>query len=187
MDLDLADCIDGCKEAWDGFVDRYSGVIAAAVRRAMGQVGRSDRPAIDDAIQETFVRLIKHDYRLLRSYDPSRASLTTWLTIVARSTAIDQLRRRRGAAIPIEHAEPVDTPTAPADLPRIPLQLLSERQRLVISMLFDRSMSVPEAAAVIGVDEQTIRSTKHKALSRLRAYFEQEAGGLAGMREPAEP
>ena len=33
-------------------------------------------------------------------------------------------------------------------------------------MLFDEEMSVVEASAVLSVNEQTIRSTKHKALQR---------------------
>ncbi len=37
-----------------------------------------------------------------------------------------------------------------------------------MTLLFDEQLSVAEAAAFIGVDEQTIRSTKHKALTRLR-------------------
>lgn len=58
-----------------------------------------------------------------------------------------------------------------AETPSIPLHLLSARQRLVLRMLFDEDMSVAEAAQVLGVDHQTIRSTKHKALSRLREHL----------------
>jgi DNA-directed RNA polymerase specialized sigma24 family protein len=38
-------------------------------------------------------------------------------------------------------------------------------------MLFDREMSVEEVAVVLGVNAQTVRSTKHKALSRLREHL----------------
>ncbi len=53
----------------------------------------------------------------------------------------------------------------------VPLHLLTARQRLVLRILFDDQKTVAEAARVIGVDEQTVRSTKHKALSRLRSHF----------------
>ena len=56
----------------------------------------------------------------------------------------------------------------------LPWHLLTARQRLVLRMLFDQRMTVCRAAALLGVDEQTVRSTKHKALSRLR-----EAAGAA--------
>src|SRR5439155_3175205 len=70
--------------AWAGFVRRYGGLIVAAVR------GIALLPAdVEDLTQEVFVRLCKDNFRLLRSYDPARAALSTWLTIVARSTARD--------------------------------------------------------------------------------------------------
>ena len=58
--------------------------------------------------------------------------------------------------------------------PEIPLHVLSARQRLVMTLLFDEQLSVAEAAGLIGVDEQTIRSTKHKALTRLREHLSSE-------------
>jgi RNA polymerase sigma-70 factor (ECF subfamily) len=191
MDVDLHACLSGSKDAWERFVERYAGVIAAAVRRTLGSGGRhGDRSEIDDTIQETFVRLIQHDHRLLRTFDPERASLTTWLTLIARSTAIDRLRRRRLEAVPLEGIDPPQQPLPASDPPEVPLHLLSARQRLVMRMLFDESMTVAEAALVIGVDEQTIRSTKHKALCRLREHLEQQrapSSGLAGMPRPPAP
>ena len=69
----------------------------------------------------------------------------------------------------------------PPEGPAPPLDLLTARQRLVLHLLFDRDLGVPAAARLLGVDEQTVRSSKHKALSRLRAHFDRmdpaEAGG----------
>ena len=35
MEADLEACINGSKQAWDAFVERYAAVILSAVRRAM--------------------------------------------------------------------------------------------------------------------------------------------------------
>ncbi len=178
MDVDLEACIRGDKRAWDAFVDRWAGVIHAAVQRAFqGGRGAAARAEVEDTVQDVFLRLVKNDCRLLRSYDANRASLSTWLTLVARSTAIDRLRRKRPP--PTVPLEPGDTTQASpqarsAGGPEIPLHLLSARQRLVMTLLFDEQLSVAEAAAFIGVDEQTIRSTKHKALTRLREHLSSE-------------
>ena len=175
MDVDLDACIRGDKHAWDAFVDRWAGVIHAAVQRSF-QGGRSvaARAEVEDTVQDVFLRLVKDDCRLLRSYDANRASLSTWLTLVARSTAIDRLRRKRPPpTVPLEPGRHA-APTPPASGPEIPLHLLSARQRLVMTLLFDEQMSVSEAAGFIGVDEQTIRSTKHKALTRLREHLSSE-------------
>ncbi|MCP3906000.1 MAG: sigma-70 family RNA polymerase sigma factor [Planctomycetes bacterium] len=171
MDVDLQACIDGDKRAWDLFVERWSGLIVAAVRRTIRtRVGETAE--IDDPVQDVFVRLVKDDYRLLRTYDPQRASLSTWLTLVARSTTIDHLRRKRLDTVPLE----VDAIAPPPESregapPALPLHLLTSRQRLVLKMLFDEGLTVPEAARTLGVDDQTIRSTKHKAISRLREHL----------------
>jgi len=191
MEIDLDACIRGDKQAWDAFVERWAGVIHAAVQRAFHGGRGAARAEIEDTVQDVFLRLIKDECRLLRTYDARRASLATWLTLVARSTAIDRLRRKRVPTIPLE---PHDAPAASGsredarDAPEIPLHLLSGRQRLVLRLLFDEQRSVAEAAVFIGVDQQTIRSTKHKALSRLRKQLSTAAdGGDADAAGPVEP
>ncbi len=172
MDVDLEACIRGDKRAWDAFVDRWAGIIHAAVQRAFqGGRGAAARAEVEDTVQDVFLRLVKDDCRLLRSYDANRASLSTWLTLVARSTAIDRLRRKRPPpTVPFEASDTTQGSQAARSTagPEIPLHVLSARQRLVMTLLFDEQLSVAEAAGFIGVDEQTIRSTKHKALTRLR-------------------
>jgi RNA polymerase sigma factor (sigma-70 family) len=169
---DLAALVNGDKPAWDRFVARFAGLILAAVRRVVGPGGE-----VDDIVQDVFLRLCKDGYRLLRQFDPARAGITTWLTIVARSVAHDAIRRRRAPTQTLD-----DTPeSALAVEPRltetvkIPPGLLSPRQQLVLTMLYDREMEVGEVAAALAVDAQTVRSTHHKALVKLRAHFGENA------------
>lgn len=174
--FDLTACLRGDKAAWDAFVDRFGRVIYAAVSRTLRtHASRAREEVARDVTQDVFVRLIRHDYRLLRTYDPARAALTTWLTIVARSTTLDYLRRKRLATIPLEDAppaaEPVETAPAHHEGLELPEHILSPRQRLVMRLLFDDEKSVTEAAEILSVTPQTIRSTKHKALERLRKHL----------------
>jgi len=166
---DLAALIRGEKGAWDAFVRRYAALIMAAVRGVAQEGGEAE-----DLAQDVFIRLCKDDFRLLRTYDPSRAGLTTWLTIVARSTARDAQRRRRVQSVPID-----DAPEAALAVPAVepverlayPAELLSPRQREILAMLYDRDMDVPEIARALGIDPQTVRSGHHKAMVKLRAHF----------------
>ena len=164
--------IRGDKAAWDAFVKRYAGLIVAAVR-GIAQ-NHSD---VEDLTQEVFVRLCKDDFRLMRSYDPMRAGLSTWLTIVARSTARDALRRRRADSVPIdavpERQLAVD-PVIPTPKLKLPDALLSPRQREILTMLYDREMDVAEIARLLNIDPQTVRSAHHKAMIKLRAHFKAE-------------
>ena len=159
----------GEKAAWDAFVRRYGGLVVAAVRGvAMAQ------PEVEDLTQEVFVRLCKDDFRLLRTYDPERASLSTWITIVARSTARDGLRRRRAETVPLDsvpEAQLAIDPVEPVEKLKLPEALLSPRQREILAMLYDREMDVAEIARTLGIDPQTVRSAHHKAIVKLRAHF----------------
>jgi len=180
MDELLAKCLEGEKQAWDAFVDRYAPVIFSAVLRTLrGQTAPDGRTA-EDVAQDVFLRLIKNDFRLLRTHDSARASLATWLTIVARSTAIDALRRKRLPQVALDDA-PVLPDTRPSgaagsgrateDLPR---GLLTARQELVLSLIFDRDMEADQIAELLKISPQTVRSTKHKAIERLRRHFAAE-------------
>jgi RNA polymerase sigma-70 factor (ECF subfamily) len=163
----------GERGAWEAFVRRYAGLVAAAVR------GVAREPAeVEDLAQEVFLRLCKDDFRLLRSYDPARAGLSTWITIVARSTARDAMRRYRPILMPIDAVPEgrlaVD-PVEPAQKLKLPEALLSPRQREILMMLYDREMEVAEVAKVLGIDPQTVRSAHHKAMVKLRAHFKADA------------
>ncbi len=196
MDDLLTRCLQGDPDARNQFAERYVAVIYSAVRRVLGARLRDDPLAtVEDLTQEVFVRLFRADARQLRAYDPARASLATWLTIVARSTALDGLRKKRLPTVPLDAAahspataapppspqNPAAAPTASADHGKngaplagikIPPDLLSPRQRLVLQLLYDKELSVTKVAQILGIEEQTVRSTKHKAVNKLRDFFQ---------------
>jgi len=175
---DVKGCLNGDKSAWHAFVKQAAPVIFAAVQRTLRQHCPTSRMAeAEDLAQDVFVRLVERDYRLLRTYDPARASLSTWLTLIARSTVLNRLRKKDDHAVPLdeshEHLLAVHD-AAPGDARaalEVPEGLLSPRQHLVLRLLVEREMSVEEAAAMLKVEAQTIRSTKHKAIAKLREFF----------------
>jgi RNA polymerase sigma factor (sigma-70 family) len=175
QDIDLSSLGRGDKATWNAFVRRYAGLVVSAVRG----VSR-DGTDVEDLVQEVFVRLCKDGFRLLKTYDPARAGLSTWLTIVARSTARDALRRRQLPMTPLDAVPEslLATSAAPPEKLRLPEGLLSPRQKLVLSMLYDRDMEVAEIAQTLGVDPQTVRSTHHKAMLKLRTHFADEEQGV---------
>ena len=168
---DLAALVAGNKGAWDRFVRRYAGLILSAVRSFARETSEAE-----DLLQEVCVRLCKDDFRLLKTYDPSRAGLSTWLTIVARSTARDTQRRHRPPQAALDDVP--ESVLAVTDIHHEPLKLpkdlLSPRQQLVVTMLYERDMDVADIAKTLGVDPQTVRSTHHKAMVKLRLHFAPE-------------
>ena len=177
MDDILTECLQGRHGAWDEFVDRYGPVIFAAVGWILRKHTSSvSQQTAEDIVQDVFLKLIDRDLRLLRTHDPSRASLRTWLTIIARSTTIDFLRRKRLGTIPLDQAPPLSLSVQPrpetnAATENMPAGLLTPRQRLVLHLLFDREISPQDVAKLLGVSPQTVRSSKHKAINKLRNHF----------------
>ena len=183
MEIDLNACAAGDQDAWCQFIDQTAGLVHAAVRRTAGsQLREPHTPDVDDLVQAVYLRLLKHDCRLLLNYDPNRAAVSTWLTLIARSVTIDALRRKSHPTLPLQdmdqpHAGPHTPESTQGGLDEAaPLHLLTERQAIVLRMLFEDGRSVADVARILNVGEQTVRSTKHKALERLRAHFS-TAGG----------
>jgi len=172
--MDIAGVLAGEKLAWDRFVEKFAGVLyGVALRTLRARVPSFSAEDAKDVMQDVFLRLIKDDFRLLRTYQPERASLSTWLTVVTRSAAIDWLRRPE---LQKDSVELEDTLRAPEDNPfggrlELPRGLLSDRQATVLTLLFDQDMDVDEIARTLQVQAQTVRSLKHQALVRLRDHY----------------
>lgn len=180
--IDLEACIRGDARAWQVMLDQTMPLISAMVRRTLGNA-RRDETILADTVQEVFVRLIRNDYALLRSFDPDRAKLSTWLALVARSVALNQLRRPSPRMVALDHladhprdpspdpSEAADDPQAVPTLDELPPDLLSDRQQRIMDLIYRRAFTVPEAAAAMEVTEQTVRSMHHKAIEKIRAFL----------------
>jgi RNA polymerase sigma-70 factor (ECF subfamily) len=109
-------------------------------------------------------------------FDPSRASVATWVFTIARNRRIDALRKSR-------RPEPEDLPWGPEpepdqaevlevqqDTERLGAALaqLPEKQRALIERAFYGDLSHSEIAAETGLPLGTIKSRIRLALERLR-------------------
>lgn len=174
ININIKRLVHGDKREWDVFVEHFSDVIYSSVFKTFSlHIKQIDKWDIKEVVQEVFIRLIKKDYHLLRSYKSYKASLVTWLTIVARSTTIDFLRKSKPETVSVEHevVNSIVYEDSKVSLIDIPYVLLSSRQKLVLHLLFDKGMDTSEISELLGIDVQTVRSTKHKALKKLRKFF----------------
>src|SRR3954454_2875992 len=117
-----------------------------------------DRAAAEDVHQQVFTEI----WRRGAQYDERRGSLATWALTIARSRAIDELRRRR--------PEPVD----PADLPEETavhddelldrwvlaglVAELPEEERGLLRLRFEQGLSQSEIATLTGVPIGTVKT-----------------------------
>jgi RNA polymerase sigma-70 factor (ECF subfamily) len=140
-----------------------------------------DRGAVEDVYQQVLLEAWLRG----RSYDPARASLRTWLATIARSRAIDHLRRRipepHDPASPI-HASMCDhrTMSEPVTqlVDRVTLEQLLERltpeEAEVVRLRWQVGLSQSQIAAHTGLPLGTVKSRTASALRRLRAMLEEE-------------
>lgn len=171
--------VAGEKRAWDAFVAAAAPVVRGVVRRVLLPAG-AERDAAD-VVQDVFARLCRDRFRLLREFDPARARLSTWLGVIASSAAIDHLRRAGPPARSLDDVPEADLPASEALEPSPPLSLpdglVTPRQLLILKLLYEDDCTVEEAARALGLDAQTVRSQRHKAFERLRAWLAAKTGG----------
>lgn len=176
---------EGDQRAWSTFYTRYSPVVLAAARKVLASSPHPGDEA-EDIAQLVFMKLLKHNCRLLANYDPTRGSLSTWLTVVARSTALDAVRAQARARAQRADYDPEAVPAedswnADATRPEPDFACLTDRQRTVIRLLVSEDLDLPEVARRLGIGVQTVRSLKHQSIQRLR----HQAGLDAAPRQAA--
>jgi RNA polymerase sigma-70 factor, ECF subfamily len=183
VDLDLLRRIAaGSEEALGIFYDRYSGLVWGLLRRMLGESGEAE-----EVLQEAFLQV----WREARRYDPQRAAPRGWLLLIARSRALDRLRKRSA----IERREDVvareTSGRAVAPLGSRRLEHLDTRQRInsaldrlpreqrrVLELAFFQGLSQTEIAAHLGAPLGTVKSRALLGMKRLRQIFAGEMKDL---------
>jgi len=179
IESDWQALLRGEKRAWDDFVREAAPLVRAVARRVLAPMGREE--ALPDVVQETFVSLCRDDFNLLRRFDRERASLVTYLGVIASRRAVDHLRRTEQATVAVESVADellAVLPAEPARALNFPDDLLTPRQTLILRLRYERDLEVEEISRILGISPQTVRSLHHKALVRLRAQLASETGGL---------
>lgn len=134
--------------------------------------GGGDATIAEECAQDVMATL----WQKAHLFDPSRASVSTWVFTVARNKKIDHLRKQR-------RPEPEDLPWGPEAEPDQSdvlvmqqetealgqaLSELPEKQRDLVEKAYFGDMSHSEIAEVTGLPLGTIKSRIRLALDRLR-------------------
>ncbi len=167
----------GDPAAIDALYAEYGGTVFAYLVRALG-----DRSSAEDVHQQVFAEL----WERTDSYDPERAGLLTWILTVARSRAVDHLRRHSRRPEPRDPAgvaalsDARAAKVSPEDLMierwRIAhlLQRIPREEAEMLRLRFYEDRSQREIAEVTGVPLGTVKMRMIHALERLRGLIEEE-------------
>jgi RNA polymerase sigma factor (sigma-70 family) len=158
---------DRDEDAFAALFGHYAPRVKSFLRRG----GASDSLA-EECAQEVMATV----WQKAALFDPTRASVSTWIFTIARNRKIDALRRQR-------RPEPEDLGWGPQEEPDqedayalqqetdrlgVALSRLPEKQRELIERAYFGDLSHSEIAAETGLPLGTIKSRIRLALERLR-------------------
>jgi RNA polymerase sigma-70 factor (ECF subfamily) len=162
----LARARAGDQRAFTEVVRHYDHRLRALAYRLLG-----DRAAMDDALQEAYVKA----FRALPGFRGD-SGLGTWLYQITYRACVDLQRREgRHEARPLDDrhrgagaADPASTATTRTDLQRA-LAALPVDQRAAVLLVDAEGLDYDHAAAVLGVAPGTIASRLSRGRAALRA------------------
>ncbi|SMB94237.1 RNA polymerase sigma factor [Deinococcus hopiensis] len=144
------------------------------------------RDDVESCVQDAFMNAWRHAAR----FDPSRASVKTWLVSIAHHRFLQELRDRPDPALEIEEW---DAPTESADptdraLAERAVEGLNASQRKLVELAYYRGYSHSELATLTGLPVGTVKSRLRAALEQMRGHLSRSAGGArrSGLLEGLE-
>jgi RNA polymerase sigma factor (sigma-70 family) len=160
----------------------------AFVTRSMQNIDDSDR---DDIVQDFLIACLT---RHLRQWHPELSTLTAYLFVRLRCSAIDAWRRRRTAHQRDggDHVDVVDERSDVETLSRVreledcfdatraAVDALPHRQRAVVLHVLQGD-SLVDAASALGVHASTASRERTAALARLRVQLDDFAGDVSAL------
>jgi RNA polymerase sigma-70 factor, ECF subfamily len=158
--------------------DRYGRTVYGVGLKILG-----DRSSAEELVQEVFLKV----WRSSGTFDPSRASFSTWLYRVTRNVALDLYRKRTSRIRPVPNADSQiaaarNSSAGPEEIVddswlswrmSNALEELGATQREVVELAYFQGLSQREISQRTGMPLGTVKSRTASAMKRLRQ-------GLAG-------
>ncbi len=170
----------GQQEAFRILYERYSGLVYTLALRILNQPGEAE-----DLTQEVFLNFWQQE-----KFDPERAALSTYLSVITRSRAINKLESRSSRQRSLQRLQQnrgvgESTPPTPLEQAslteqeetlRQALSQLTENQRKILEMNFYQGISQAEIAHQLGMPLGTVKTNARKGLIKLRELLGDAVG-----------
>jgi len=163
-------------DVFEQIVSFYMSPALAVARQIL-----SDHNLAEDAVQESFLRVI----RKRDQYIPG-SPFSCWFYAIVRNVCIDMLRKQARQKQAIEEITTLDEwGTLQTNLSEIPklLDVLTSRERDVLVLRIVHGLAFHDIAAALGISEESAKKRAQRALKRLRAKVFDWA---PAKREPSE-
>lgn len=182
-DLELLEqVLAGDALAWGSFYDRFRNLMVACISRVGLRSGvRLQSEDLMDVLSDTCMNMVAGDFRRLRLYrTDGGCSVSSWVGVIATSTAHDHLRRERRRRVETMLESDLEKVAPAVDGPDVELidrqqrafvdvalAGLSKRDRRFAELYFGEARSPEEIAEEMGVSVSTVYSKKAKIKTRL--------------------
>ena len=179
----LQTLIAGESAALAALYDRYAVTLLTLAQRLLGT-----RTEAEDLVHDLFLEV----WLRAGTYDPSRASVRTWLLVRLRSRALDRLksaawRLAAGRGSPSPDGSPPKSPSpelfsdpepelllrATQATVRSAVGRLSEDERQLIDLIYVRGIALSEVAGQLAAPLGTVKSRLSRVLGKLRSSLAQ--------------
>ncbi len=148
--------------AFDRIVSAYMKPAVGAARQIL-----SDRALAEDAVQESFLRIIRKRHQ----YIPG-SPFSCWFYAIVRNVCADMLRKRNRENKRIREVAAEREPKSQrTDLPEISelLNVLARGDQDVLALRIVHGLGFRDVAAALGISEEAAKKRAQRALRRLRA------------------
>ena len=139
------------------------------------------RENTEDLVSDVFMRAMAH----YDGFDPSKASVRTWLCTIARNCPIDYYRKNGRRKT--ENLDDAPEPSAvdEYDILKNPankevyrlLQQLSEEERELLNMIYVQELKNPQIGAILGINAKAVSERHRRLLTKLRAMEKGKESG----------
>lgn len=173
----------GDEQAVHDCLRTYSGLVWSLARRMC-----RDTAETEDAVQDIFVSLWRSAVR----FDPTVASETTFVAMIARRRLIDRARKRSRdePTVSVEFAEPVQVPKTHtgqvSEEARRAMEVfaeLGEDQQKVLRLAILQGLAHEKIATATGIPLGTVKTHIRRGLMQVRGRLSEMEGGGSSRRD----
>lgn len=163
---------NGQREGQTEMVGRYAQRIFAMIARQV-----TDPMDAQELTQDTFLRAFSH----IDSYDPQRASLSTWLCRIAYRLTLDFLKRQRPVIVSMEDHTSFQTDISDEVLEaelstgreerieqlQMVIDELPDDERMLLTLYYFEDRPLTEIAYITGIDAKALANRLYRTRKKL--------------------
>lgn len=175
-------CLSGDPDAWNNFIDRFSGLVYWAIKRKLNRYYSAYLSAdVEDIYQRLFASI--WEKKSLEAVS-DRDNIAPWLIVLASNLATDLIRRKRREEEFIKNRLPAETNTVDEesvifmkekkDLLNEAMRLLTEKERAYLELHYVSDKRHKEIAEIFNEPVNTVSTVIARAKGKIRRFIEEK-------------